>query len=52
MNSASAIFKDDLEIIEASISADLENLPGGTADFTPAATATPCALAISIALMC
>lgn len=49
---AEEIFAEDFDTIVESISADLDNMPGGTADFTPAATATACAVAVSIAIMC
>lgn len=51
-STAAEVFNDDLPTIIESISAEIDNMPGGTADFTPAATATPCAVAVSIAIMC
>lgn len=51
-STATEVFNDDLPAIIESISAEIDNMPGGTADFTPAATGTPCAVAVSIAIMC
>ena len=52
MSTASQLFGDDLALIAESVSSDLNQAPGGTVDYTPSASATPCGLAFSIAIMC
>lgn len=52
ITTAEEVFGSGLSDIVESISSEIDTMPGGTADFTPAATHTPCALALSIAIMC